>query len=502
MSMSDAYLSRFSKDLENAGNQLYKHFTDAMVGLQVEGGRIIRNQQNADFLKTRMLSYQDALRESGYGDVVDRFISKFDDVAKETVGIVNNKAGLGIDWAKMDKQDITALAKWEHQALMGIGESNFNQIKSAVTMGVLSGSDVSEITKMIRDNIDSKWVRYANTYATTGLRLFSQEVTNISIIESGNNPEDFDYEYVGPLDNFTREQCVEGLAKGIFTYDEMRAFEDEDMRWNCRHEFIPVPKAETEEKEPEAESKESADTGDYIDNILNQPLDDQLNYIDSIIDTTDFSRIAEKYGLRSYDGTVDNMTAILDLPGGVKKYSSNDLLYTNRELVKSLCKLHNENPKLIKNLDCKIFNSTGRSDLANAFYNPEIDLLKIHIKNKEYVELLTSYDYDIDKTLGVAFKSGKITDNIMESLIKHELGHRFDMYDIENNIKKAVSFSDKLVGEYNKMVSGKSELWVSEYASKNQYEFYAECFRDFMLGHTDRLPENMIKHFNEVLRGY
>jgi len=57
----------------------------------------------------------------------------------------------------------------------------------------------------------------------------------------------------------------------------MRAFEDEDMRWNCRHEFIPVPKAETEEKETEAESKESEDTRNSLERINEAVSDTERN---------------------------------------------------------------------------------------------------------------------------------------------------------------------------------------------------------------------------------
>lgn len=248
MPMSDAYLLQFIKDLDKAGDKMFKYLSDTLANLQLNDGRVAINAENAAFIQSRLLSYADALKESGYGGYVDKYVSGFDKIAVERFQGIKDKMGFAFDFDKINKQDLTALARWEHQALLSVGEANFNAIKSAITINVLSGSDFKDITSMIRDTIDAKFVRYANTYANTGLRLYSQEVTRLSVEASGNRPEDFDYEYVGPLDNLTREECVLGLEKGVFTYEEMLQFEDEwGMRWNCRHEFDPVPKAESEE---------------------------------------------------------------------------------------------------------------------------------------------------------------------------------------------------------------------------------------------------------------
>lgn len=279
MPMSDSYLSQFQKDLQKAGDKMYKYLSDTLANLQLNDGRVAINAENAAFIQSRLLSYAEALKDSGYSNYVDKYVSGFDKIAVERFQDLKDRMGFAFEFDKINKQDLTALAQWEHQALLSVGESNFNAIKSAITINVLSGADFKDITSMIRDTIDSKFVRYANTYAETGLRLYSQEVTKLSVEASGNKPEDFDYEYVGPLDNLTREECTMGLEKGIFTYDEMMQFEDEwGLRWNCRHEFIPVPKAESDEKDLEAaESQEPTENRDAMDRINEAVADTERN---------------------------------------------------------------------------------------------------------------------------------------------------------------------------------------------------------------------------------
>jgi len=52
------------------------------------------------------------------------------------------------------------------------------------------------------------------------------------------------FEYVGPDDEVTRDECVTGLVAGQITADQIPTETDTTMEggggFNCRHEWIPV----------------------------------------------------------------------------------------------------------------------------------------------------------------------------------------------------------------------------------------------------------------------
>jgi hypothetical protein len=327
MSLAENYLNQFQADLEKAGQKMSTYLANALYNLQIENGKVLINAENYAFIQSRMMSYTAALEASGYNDIANKFISRFDGIAKERFDLVKNRLGLGIEFADIAKQDLTALAKWQMKGMFNIAEGAFNQVKSAVTINVLAGGNIKDITEQIAKTIDKDLVRYASTYAETGLRLYSKEVSNISIKESGNNPEDFDYEYVGPMDNLTRPDCVDGLSQRIFTYDEMQAFDgDTEPRYNCRHEFYAIPK-ETEGKsgeDPESGAGESDTSAEVNDTIPNpsvtdaeldlahtqqwKPYDSDPEYYDNIMKgfTANYNKTlstAELGAMEEYSGT-------------------------------------------------------------------------------------------------------------------------------------------------------------------------------------------------------
>lgn len=54
------------------------------------------------------------------------------------------------------------------------------------------------------------------------------------------------WEFIGPEDERTRDECLADLQKQYFTTDEMQA-SDIGSRYNCRHTFIPLSSNPTQE---------------------------------------------------------------------------------------------------------------------------------------------------------------------------------------------------------------------------------------------------------------
>ena len=93
--------------------------------------------------------------------------------------------------------------------------------------------------------------RFADTYMRTSMfglsRAIDKEIYDDAIPASQSAEQK--YLYAGPIDNKTREFCIEHVGE-TFTESEIEQFPDENDSgldpwfspggWNCRHRLIPV----------------------------------------------------------------------------------------------------------------------------------------------------------------------------------------------------------------------------------------------------------------------
>jgi hypothetical protein len=145
--------------------------------------------------------------------------------------------------------------------LTNLSTNALTAIRQSVTDAVIGAVDVSAITKNITKELPNKLARYAGTYLETArgtLIQDAQEWGSQSMRDAGVSVY---WEYLGPEDNKTREECLFALEKQVFTDEEMSAFQSggllphDEPRWNCRHTFVMISKKEYEARAGESEER-------------------------------------------------------------------------------------------------------------------------------------------------------------------------------------------------------------------------------------------------------
>lgn len=241
-------VAQFETDFDKAGNKLLQMLTDSIGQLNRTGGNIEATQFNVDFMTRRLGSYIKVMKECGYTDVVDRLTAGMANTGKLIAGDTANSLGLGLNWADMDKSNINAIIQMQHDALTSIGSANISLIKSELATHIIAGTSEKSLISGIKSSIDGRFKRYATTYANTGIQLYNQKVSDITIESFGLMENEVDYRYVGVLDGHNRPECRAAYKQSVFTSRERSAFESKyGIRWNCRHKFMPIPK---EDKNP------------------------------------------------------------------------------------------------------------------------------------------------------------------------------------------------------------------------------------------------------------
>ena len=83
-----------------------------------------------------------------------------------------------------------------------------------------------------------------NQYSNNS-RIITEQTEQLSLDFLGVQNNHRYFEYVGPLDQKTRDICIYALSKQYFTNDERWDFEQtHGIRYNCRHHFSSVTEKE------------------------------------------------------------------------------------------------------------------------------------------------------------------------------------------------------------------------------------------------------------------
>jgi len=250
----------FTKAISN----LQKAIEQKVLGFPlIEGGEIPTTQANLDYLQEVYSSLLSELDNSGYFGAVNSALEAESDVIKNLKRIYSG-TDFPIEFNAINQQSFNILQNQKIDYLTNLSTNAITAIKQSVTDAVIGAVDVSEITANIRKELDEKLQRYASTYLETARGQLIQDAQDWSAQSMRDAGVSIYWEYIGPEDNKTREECLFALEKQVFTDEEKAEFQSgglfphDEPRWNCRHTFVMISQKEYNARAGESEERSQA----------------------------------------------------------------------------------------------------------------------------------------------------------------------------------------------------------------------------------------------------
>ena len=134
---------------------------------------------------------------------------------------------------------LTALLRMDNSTFMKQIGLMGDQVRNEAARGIIAGASEADITQSILRGAGGVLrPDQAETLANTALNTFER---NVTVEMASNDPKDTRYIYQGPVDDRTRDICIDMMSAGALTRDEVDstfpgAFGD-GGGFNCRHRW-------------------------------------------------------------------------------------------------------------------------------------------------------------------------------------------------------------------------------------------------------------------------
>lgn len=229
-----ADLDFYQKDIEKIQKKLLNKIEKVLGGLVV-----LDDKQLATAFK--QIDFVDELNKLGFPALLEKVRTIYNKQAVISIG------GLGA--VQRSKQTVAAVQAIEVLAILDLttisaGVTRYaNELKTAMFRGLLTGQS----SKSIMEGITSTYGVGKGLSSKQQVALLNDSFARFSRTTTAKLFQDVPeqkYEYVGPDDEVTRDECVTGLVAGELTADQIPTETDTTMEggggFNCRHEWVPV----------------------------------------------------------------------------------------------------------------------------------------------------------------------------------------------------------------------------------------------------------------------
>ena len=143
-----------------------------------------------------------------------------------------------IGFANIDSRLLTGFATLNEQLFdSSIIRTISGHIRTQVVKGVQAGLSITEIVASVTDASISN--AQMQTLVNTSLNTYSRQVTNQMMDIAPSNTK---YVYIGPVDEKTRDECLQMASAGRLTLDQIKSQFGEAVLvdgggFNCRHKW-------------------------------------------------------------------------------------------------------------------------------------------------------------------------------------------------------------------------------------------------------------------------
>jgi len=229
-----ADLDFYQKDIEKIQKKLLNKIEKVLGGLVV-----LDDKQLATAFK--QIDFVDELSKLGFPALLEKVRTTYNKQAVKNFDVLTA--------AQRTRQTVTAVQAIEVLAILDLttisaGVTRYaNELKTAMFRGLLTGQS----SKSIMEGITSTYGVGKGLSSKQQVMLLQDSFARFSRTTTAKLFQDVPeqkFEYVGPDDEVTRDECVTGLAAGQITADQIPSETDTTMEggggFNCRHEWIPV----------------------------------------------------------------------------------------------------------------------------------------------------------------------------------------------------------------------------------------------------------------------
>ena len=227
-------LDFYQKDIEKIQKKLLNKIEKVLGGLVV-----LDDKQLATAFK--QIDFVDELNKLGFPALLEKVRTTYNKQAVKNFDVLTA--------AQRTRQTVTAVQAIEVLAILDLttisaGVTRYaNELKTAMFRGLLTGQS----SKSIMEGITSTYGVGKGLSSKQQVMLLQDSFARFSRTTTAKLFQDVPeqkFEYVGPDDEVTRDECVTGLAAGQITADQIPSETDTTMEggggFNCRHEWIPV----------------------------------------------------------------------------------------------------------------------------------------------------------------------------------------------------------------------------------------------------------------------
>jgi hypothetical protein len=203
-------------------NQSVVTLVDGLLSRGITPDELVRVLGATDF---RALA-----ESSGFGKALSQMGTAYAEVLANTIGR-----------HAVAESQLVALQSFTRDSFLAKASAMPEQIKGEVIKSLLAGGRTGDIANALEAFTTRA---HAETEAATALSTFSRSV---GYEMAKQDPQDAEYIYEGPVDDVTRDICLEMAAAGPLTLAEIDqqfpgAFTD-GGGFNCRHSWEPVAAA-------------------------------------------------------------------------------------------------------------------------------------------------------------------------------------------------------------------------------------------------------------------
>jgi len=144
-------------------------------------------------------------------------------------------------FADIAEETLQALVRFNAESLINDIDNIAVNIKKEVIKGAIAGVGRNGVLQELR-KLTNMSEAQMKTIIDTGMNEYSRSVTRIMMDEM---PDDTKYVYIGPTDEKTRVECLEMVASGEQTLEQINVFSKQYGRdvlingggYNCRHKW-------------------------------------------------------------------------------------------------------------------------------------------------------------------------------------------------------------------------------------------------------------------------
>lgn len=239
-------ISEYEAMLAESARTIERRLIAVALKLEAKDGNFVANATNRKRLIVARGELQEAFGVREYKEATAGLMERADELMSYHADIAD-AYGPKVQFAGTSIQSIRILKDAMTREFAGLGEESARIIGKQLDLMVMSGQPVSKATKVIAEQLDGKFARYAKTYAQTSLEIYDRLIT----ADTYPTEDDTQYMYAGPLDDLCRPFCRERVGK-VFSYSEIQAMDNGQLPdvfitcggYNCRHQWLPLPSAE------------------------------------------------------------------------------------------------------------------------------------------------------------------------------------------------------------------------------------------------------------------